>query len=245
VVVRPLGHVAPGAAVGPAADEGQAAAGPPQVHAPLVPVVAGVERALGAATVDQLQPAVAGAPRPRRGHRLAQLVPRRERLGAVLQRLGADPVGQLLDPDGEAAGAGTVLFGEARGIGVRILVEQEGAVALPVGADRTATVAGDLGEAQLAEVVVELAGLASGGGELDELEAVDAHGVLESGDRHARSGAGSGRKDLRLHAHDGFLIAPRRGTGSWDRPFIVTCATTCKVPCRNDCYCQPRRIRVR
>src|SRR5690606_8665582 len=95
--------------------------------------------------------------------------------------------------------AGPVLRGEARGERIRILVDEEGAIALPVGVDGAGPVARDLDETQLAEVVVQVAELLLRGGVFDEFEAVDAHRVLESGDLHAKIG---------LCAHGGSSLWP-------------------------------------
>jgi hypothetical protein len=66
------------------------------------------------------------------------------------------------------------------------------------------------GETHLAEVIVQQVALALGRGEFDELEAVDAHRVLEGRDLHAEVGA----LGLRLCAH-GVLRGALRLARSW------------------------------
>ena len=212
VIVRPLRHVALVEVVGQVVDEGQAEALGHQVHAGQVFVVRIMDGALGVVAVHQVQHAATDTLDHRRGHRLAQLVLRVEGLGAVLQRLYPHPLGQLAEADGKATGGRAMFGGEARGERIRILVDQEGAVALAPGADRPGLVAGDLDEAEFAEIVAQRLGLPGRCGIFDELEAVDPHRVLELGDHHAR--VGTGGRGLRLRAHGGLLNIPVRGSGT-------------------------------
>src|SRR5690606_22112889 len=89
------------------------------------------------------------------------------------------------------------------------------------------------GEAHAREVVVHGLALPFGRRELDELEAVDAHRVLERGDGHAQVRALA--RGLRLRAHGGLLggVAPRRRCGGaacigWPA-VIVSYETICKA----------------
>src|SRR5690606_24064725 len=87
--------------------------------------------------------------------------------------------------------------GEVGGEGLRILVEQEVDRALAEQGDRPGAVPRHGGEAELAQVVGHGLALPGRRGELDELEAVDAHRVLEGGGLHAQvRGVGLG---LRVH----------------------------------------------
>ena len=140
--------------------------------------------------VHDVQHAAADALDDRRSHGLGEFF-MGDWGGAVLQRLHAGPFGQLVDADGETAGTRAVFGGEVGGERVRVLVDQEGAVALAVGGDGAGLVAGHRHEAEHAEVVVQLLGLTGRSGEFNELETVDAHRVFE-GD--------AGVFDLGVHA---------------------------------------------
>src|SRR3546814_8804622 len=92
----------------------------------------------------------------------------------------------------EAASRLAMLFREVGGERIRILVEQEVHPALAIDRDRPALVAQHRAEAHAGEVVVHGLALALGRGELDELEAVDAHRGPERGDGHAQARALAG-----------------------------------------------------
>ena len=199
-----------------------------------------VHRTLVAIAVDQVQHAVADALDHRRvdGLRLRLMV---DRVAAVAQHLVEHLAGRLPETDREAARARAVRLGEIGGERIRILVDQEVDAALAIHRDRPRLVAQRRGEAHLAEVVVQQLALPLRRGEFDELEAVDAHRVLERGDGHAEVGAlGLG---LRLCAHGGLRAATRlacmgrRSAHSMGRPprrtrmegVIVSDATNCKA----------------
>jgi hypothetical protein len=90
----------------------------------------------------------------------------------------------------QAAGAGPVLGGEIGGQAARLAVDDEVAVALAVQQHVLAAVAGDEGEAHLLEQRLQHAGRRRR--ELDELEAHQAHGVLEQVRHGVSPGFGGG-----------------------------------------------------
>ena len=99
---------------------------------------------------------------------------------------------------------------------IRVFVEQKVHPALAIHGDRAAAMAQHRGEAHLAEVVVQLRGLAGGGGEFDEFEPVDAHRIFEGGDLHARVRARC--SGVRLCAHRRFSTLGRpRGYAGWQK----------------------------
>src|SRR5690606_24407680 len=97
----------------------------------------------------------------------------------------------LLEADREAGGRRPVLGGEVGGEGVGLLIEQEVDRALAEQGDRALAVLRHRGEAELLQVLAHAWALALRRGELDELEAVDSHRGLESGDFHAEVGLGA------------------------------------------------------
>src|SRR5690606_27998250 len=92
----------------------------------------------------------------------------------------------LAEADGEAAGRRAVLGGEARGERSGFLVEQEVDRALAVQGDVARLVLRHGGEAEVLQVGAHRVALALRRGELDELETVDPHRVLEGGDGHSK-----------------------------------------------------------
>src|SRR3546814_19956912 len=150
------------------------------------------------------------------------------------QHLVADLGGRLVEADREAAGGRAVLLREVGGERVRVFVEQEVHPALAVDRDRPGLVAQHRAEAHSGEVVVHGLALPFGRGELDELEAVDAHRVLERGDGHAQVRALAG---LRLRAHGGLLgdVATRRRCGG------AACIGWCVVIVSDETICKAQR----
>jgi len=149
-----------------------------------------VDRALIVVAVDDVKHATADAFDHGRGDRLRSFLVL-DRLSAVLQRLHAHPLSELGHADGEAARGRAMLAREFAGERIRIFVDQEGAVALAIVVDRPRLVPRHLDETEVAEQLVQFRRL--GRGEFDELEAVDAHRVLENHRRHA------GWLGMRLH----------------------------------------------
>src|SRR5690606_441988 len=81
----------------------------------------------------------------------------------------------------------------------RLLVDKEVDAALTVYRNSTLPVSQYGGESHVPEVVVQPVSLPGRCGELDELEAVDAHRVLEGGDLHARIGRAGCGGDVDVH----------------------------------------------
>jgi hypothetical protein len=116
----------------------------------------------------------------------SQAVP--DRLGAVLERLLAHPRGGLLEADREPARARAVPGGEVGRERAGLFVDEEVALALAIQRDVLRAMLGDRGEPEFREQRVQH--LRIGRRELDELETVDTHRVLERGDLHAEVGLG-------------------------------------------------------
>src|SRR5690606_33955830 len=97
---------------------------------------------------------------------------------------------RLLEADREAAGTRAVPGGGSGGERTGIPVEQENPATLPSGRDRARPEPQPGAATHPPAPLTQLAGAPRRGGELDELETVDPHRVLERGDLHAKVGLG-------------------------------------------------------
>ena len=83
-----------------------------------------------------------------------------------------------------------MLRGEVGRERIRLLVDEEVDAVLAVDGDRARAMLQDRAETHALEQRMQFGGLAGRRRELDELEPVDAHRVLEGGDLHAEVGLG-------------------------------------------------------
>src|SRR5690606_3579456 len=125
----------------------------------------------------------------------------------------------LFEAVGEAGGRRAVLGGDIGREPTRLPAEPEVGRALAEQGDLAVAMLRDSDEAELLQVVAHARTLARGRGELDELETVDAHRVLEGGDLHPEVGA----LGLGLGSHGGNSVigagraaaALANGTNPW------------------------------
>ena len=125
--------------------------------------------------VDQVQRRAADA-LDRRQAQLHRAGGHVHRLRAQFQRTGVGAM-CIAYPEGHGAGAGAVLGGKVAGQAARFAVDDEVDVALAVEQHVLAAVARHQGEAHLLEQGLQ--GVGGRRGEFHELEAAQAHGVVE------------------------------------------------------------------
>ncbi len=99
-----------------------------------------------------------------------------DRLGALLECAVVGEM-RIMHTERHAARARAMLAREVPGFALRLVVDDEVDVTLSPQADVLGTVPGDFGETEQLECLLEDRGI--GCGELDELETVEAHGIVE------------------------------------------------------------------
>ncbi len=187
VIVRPLLHVAEEEVMREMVDEGEPEAGRILIGARDRLVIAVVDAALIAVTVDEIQHAVANALHHRRIHGLGGCL-LGDRFAAVAEHGGQHLGGGLLETNGETGRARTMRLGEIGGERIGVFIDQEIHATLAVHRDGSRFVFQYRGEAHVAEQRMQLGAATRRCGEFDEFEAVDTHGVFEGGDLHAKIG---------------------------------------------------------
>ena len=175
VEVRPVGHAAAVHVVGEVVDDLQARALGVAVHAFDELEVDVVDRRAFAEAVDQVQRRTADA-LDRRQAQFHRPGGNLDGLGAQGQCTGIGLVG-VLHAEGHAAHGGPVFSGEVGGLALGLVVEDQVDLALAIQVHVLGTVGGHLGEAHGGEH--RLKDVGGGGGEFDELEAHQAHGVFK------------------------------------------------------------------